>query len=68
LILAEHDTFDVGGGPRLYGVDAFTGGEVWRSPLLLELPSGDSLHYVDSNGDGELEMVLGMRYGIMITR
>ena len=68
LVLSRHDNFSIGGGPRLYGIDAITGAEVWRSPLLPGTPSSDGLHYVDSDGDGELEMVLATRGGVMITR
>ncbi|MYJ94511.1 MAG: VCBS repeat-containing protein [Proteobacteria bacterium] len=68
LILSQFDRYEIGSGPRLYGVDAFTGAEVWRSPLLPGVPSRHSLHYIDSNDDGEPEIVLATEGGVMITR
>lgn len=68
LILVRGWRGNLAGGPSLHGVDPVTGVEVWRSPRLVGTVSPDGLHYVDADGDGELEMVLATDAGIMITR
>jgi hypothetical protein len=56
----------LGMGRRLVAIDPTTGGEVWHSPLLLDVVHRDSLTYADLDGDGDLEIAFGTFAGMYV--
>lgn len=53
---------------ELWAIDPVSGTDVWRSPILLGTVPLNSLHFVDVDGDGDGEIVLGTTYGMYHTR
>jgi hypothetical protein len=54
---------------RLYARDPWSGAEVWQSPLLDGAIAANAVQFVDTSGDGELEISIGMMgAGLMLTR
>jgi hypothetical protein len=64
LIIAGRD----GDVQVLRAIDPRTGALVWRSPALNRTASRNSLHYVDTNADGEPEIAFGSSLGFYVTR
>jgi PQQ enzyme-like repeat protein len=54
--------------PQLRAIDARTGAEVWRSPVLWGTVPVNSLSYVDVKGDGVRQLAFGTTYGMYVTR
>lgn len=52
----------------LRAIDPRTGALVWQSPGLNRTASRNSLHYVDTNEDGEPEIAFGSALGFYVTR
>lgn len=64
LIIAGRD----GDVQVLRAIDPRTGALVWQSPALNRTASRNSLHYVDTNEDGEPEIAFGSSLGFYVTR
>lgn len=53
---------------EIWAIDPTTGSDVWRSPQLDGTIRGDSLHFVDVDGDGDREISFATSEGMYHTR
>jgi len=69
LVLGVGDFWSyLGTRPYLRAVDARSGAEVWRSPVLWGAVPINSVSYVDAKGDGGREIAFGTADGMYLTR